>query len=498
MTGSELDEKRAVAYLRESTEDQAEGFSLEAQRQGIERAARDQGYRLVHEYVDLRSGWRNAEQRPAFQRLMADAASARFEAVIVYHSSRFARNQLLSRRYKALLRENGIALISASQPSVGDDPSDPTVFLYEGFQEMFDEYYSVNQSFWTRTGLREKARQGHLIGTLPWGYKLDPARRDIVLDEDRAPLVAELFRRYAGGTESDRSLAIWLNSRGVQTANGRPFSKDTVREMLVNSAYAGFVSSRRDKSFTIKGKHPAIVEPVLYEQVQQVRALRTTTLNPGRPSGGYVLAKLARCDRCGRPMHGTKGGGNNKRRYYCSGRKQGTGCDQAIADSDVVESQLGEYVATFMPSAAVRKAVVRRLKEQASKAGDADSARRQVIRGQLARAKDLYLLGDFSRDQYQEHKRVLEAEFATLQPPIIGHAERAAAALTNFAWFWERETDPKERNLLLRLIFDHVTIEAGRIASVTPRDAFLPYFQFGRQSRGEGRERRDSNPRPPA
>jgi DNA invertase Pin-like site-specific DNA recombinase len=31
--------KRAVAYLRESTEDQAEGFSLDAQLQGIERAA---------------------------------------------------------------------------------------------------------------------------------------------------------------------------------------------------------------------------------------------------------------------------------------------------------------------------------------------------------------------------------------------------------------------------------------------------------------------------
>jgi hypothetical protein len=32
---------------------------------------------------------------------------------------------------------------------------------------MFDEYYSVSLSFWTRTGLREKARQGHLVGQLP-------------------------------------------------------------------------------------------------------------------------------------------------------------------------------------------------------------------------------------------------------------------------------------------------------------------------------------------
>jgi hypothetical protein len=70
----------------------------------------------------------------------------------------------------------------------------------------------------------------------------------------------------------------------------------------------------------------------------------------------------------------------------------------------------------------------------------------------------------------------------------------------NFAWFWQQETDHKERNKILRLIFETVTVDAGRIVSVTPRDAFLPYFQFGQESEtgGNERERRDSNPRPPA
>jgi len=30
--------------------------------------------------------------------------------------------------------------------------------------------------------------------------------------------------------------------------------------------------------------------------VQEVQALRTRTLNPGPPTGGYVLSKLARCE----------------------------------------------------------------------------------------------------------------------------------------------------------------------------------------------------------
>jgi site-specific DNA recombinase len=268
--------------------------------------------------------------------------------------------------------------------------------------------------------------------------------------------------------------------------------------MLVNSAYAGFVAARRDKGFEIKGKHPPIVELALFERVQEVRALRTRTLNPGRPSSGYVLSKLARCERCGAPMHGTLGGRKGIRRYYCSGRKQGTGCDQQVAKADALEEQVAEYVRHFNPSPAVRRAVVRRLKEQATRDRDEEGARGRAIEGQLARAKDLYVLGDFTREQYEAHKRVLQSELATLEPPMLADVSDAAAALANFGWFWDQETDRAERNKILRLIFEQVTVDDSRIVSVTPRDAFLPYFQFGQEGGGKARERRDSNPRPPA
>jgi beta-lactamase superfamily II metal-dependent hydrolase len=187
-----------------------------------------------------------------------------------------------------------------------------------------------------------------------------------------------------------------------------------------------------------------------------------------------------------------------KRRYYCSGRKQGSDCDQPIAEADPLEEQLADYVRHFNPSQAVRKAVVRRLKQQSGQTGNKEGNRRKAIASQLERAKELYLIGDLTREQYDARKRVLEAEAAILEPPIIADISDAAAALTNFALFWERESDHTERNKILRLIFESVSVDDGRIVSVTPRDAFLPYFQFGQESGGKARERRDSNPRPPA
>jgi site-specific DNA recombinase len=183
---------RAVAYVRESTEEQGQGFSPDAQREDIRRFAPENNLELVGEYCDFHSGWRKSEARPEFQRLMADAAAGKFDVVLVFHTSRFARNQVEARRYKQLLRERlGIRVVSVTQP-MGEDHTDPSSFLAESIHEMFDEYYSVSLSFWTRGGLKEKARQGHLVGSLPWGYVRDPTSKLATPHPERAPLVLAL------------------------------------------------------------------------------------------------------------------------------------------------------------------------------------------------------------------------------------------------------------------------------------------------------------------
>jgi hypothetical protein len=127
-----------------------------------------------------------------------------------------------------------------------------------------------------------------------------------VPDPERAPLVRELFERYAGGQEFDRSLAAWLNATGARSAKGRPFSKDTVREILLNSAYCGYVVGLRSKDRAVRGLHEPIVSEELFDRVQEVRTWRARVVKPGPPSDDYLLRKLLHCDR-GARMHGTRG-----------------------------------------------------------------------------------------------------------------------------------------------------------------------------------------------
>ena len=55
---------RAAAYVRESTEEQGQGFSPDAQRQAIAAFATENTLELIGEYCDFHSGWRKSRGTP--------------------------------------------------------------------------------------------------------------------------------------------------------------------------------------------------------------------------------------------------------------------------------------------------------------------------------------------------------------------------------------------------------------------------------------------------
>jgi site-specific DNA recombinase len=466
--------RRAAAYIRESTEEQGRGYSPDGQRQAIARYAAEHEMTLVEEYIDFETG-RLADKRPDFQRLIEDAMEHRFDVVLVFHTSRFARNTVEAKRCKKLLRsELGIDVISVTQP-LGADANDPAAFLSESVHEIFDEYYSVSLSFWTKMGLREKARQGFLTGMLPWGYRKG---EDGIAqpDPEKAPYVRRLFEMYATGQHTDRTLTAWLNINEQRTARGRAFGVDTVREMLCNAAYAGYVSGHRDTSKTIRGLHEPIVEEALFDRVEQMRRQRARTLKPGRPSPNYLLRGLARCRRCDGRMQGTTGGRQNKPRYYCATRRADSSCDQPIIPAEQVEHQLAHFLTGFAPSAAIREQILQRLSSDTSETSETAQCR-DALEERLRRTRDLYELGDLTRPEYVARRDAIHAELATLTPEALPDLDQACKVLEDFTIFWATETDPNAKRQFLSLVFGGIWLDHDRIVAVQPRPSFLPFFE---------------------
>ena len=107
-----------------------------------------------------------------------------------------------------------------------------------------------------------------------------------VPDPEKAPIVIEMFERYATGKYSDMQITEWLNTKGLYTNRGHPFGKDTVRDMLCNAYFAGKiryrgmsvrpkgVSFRSTPPKVITGQHEAIISEELWQRCQAVRTSR--------------------------------------------------------------------------------------------------------------------------------------------------------------------------------------------------------------------------------
>lgn len=204
------EQKRAAAYCRVSSEEQVQGYSLDAQIEAIHEYCKDKGYEVVAEYIDgdysAKHSGKN-DKRQQFKKLIADAQDGLFEAVIVHKLDRFARNRAQSVIHKELLRDIGISVLSVSEPL---DPDNPASIITEGMLEVLGEWYSVNLGQEVRKGRTKGAKLGKWMGGfIKYGYEVDDKGYHAI-DDTEAKHVLSIFHKAADGVPL-RQIVLWLH-----------------------------------------------------------------------------------------------------------------------------------------------------------------------------------------------------------------------------------------------------------------------------------------------
>lgn len=81
-------------------------------------------------------------------------------------------------------------------------------------------------------GQKENALKGkNNGGGVPLGYLLDKKAQKLVIDPVTAPLVVEIFEKYADG-KSVRSIVEDFNTRRLKTKKGQPFNINSFSSLL--------------------------------------------------------------------------------------------------------------------------------------------------------------------------------------------------------------------------------------------------------------------------
>ena len=306
---------KAVIYARYSSDNQREE-SIEGQLRECKEYAEKNGITILCSYID-RALSAKTDNRPEFQNMVQDSAKGLFDTVLVWKLDRFARNRYDSAHYKAILRRNGVKVVSATE-NISDGPEG---IILESMLEEMAEYYSAELAQKINRGLTENALKGkNNGGGIPLGYQLTDDQH-LRIDPLTAPVVREIYQKYAEG-ETVRSIITSLNERHILTQKQKPFRPNSLHSVLCNRKYIG---EYRYKNIVIPDGVPSIIPKDLFERVQMRVGKNRRTPARTKAEEEYLLTTKLFCGHCGRMMIGESGKshtGATHRYYKCSGAKR--------------------------------------------------------------------------------------------------------------------------------------------------------------------------------
>jgi len=253
---------RAAQYVRMSTEHQR--YSTENQAQAIREYAERRGMEIVRTYADEGKSGLRLDGRDALKRLIEDVetGAADFTTILVYDVSRWGRFQDAdeSAYYEYICRRAGIEVQYCAEQFEND--GSPVSTIVKGVKRAMAGEYSRELSAKVFAGQCRLIELGFRQGGPP-GYGLrrrlidqsGAAKGELARGEqksiqtDRVVLVPGppeevetvrwIYETFVQTGVQEREIAALLNARGIPTDLGRPWTRATVHQVLINEKYIG-------------------------------------------------------------------------------------------------------------------------------------------------------------------------------------------------------------------------------------------------------------------
>ena len=236
-------------------------------------------------------------QRDDFERLMADVRMRKVDCIVVKDLSRFGRNHLEMGNYLGkIFPFLGVRFIAINDnfDNMDGDPETLSVQL----KNLVNELYAKDISVKIRSSRVKQFERGSFSGCHPvYGYDVvkEGNRRILVVNEEAAAVVREIFARYLNGaTYAD--LIEWLYSEKIhRPGDHRKYKhvyqqdgevlhnwhKATLNQILNNCAYIGYLICEQKDGERVSGRTSTKVltgelkvregnhEPIISEEVFQ-------------------------------------------------------------------------------------------------------------------------------------------------------------------------------------------------------------------------------------
>lgn len=338
--------KRVRTLLRVSSKQQLHDDDIPIQRAETEQfIEKHTDWVFDKEYLEKGiSAYHNGvEDREVLQEILQDAKRGEFEILLAYMSDRIGRQEEYS-FYVAELNRMGIEVWTIKDGQLKTEEHIDKLLNYIRFWQ--------NEGESKKTGMRvhdtmvEMVKDGKFVGgKAPYGYKLvlsgeisnhGRALHKLVIVPEQAEVVRQIFGYAVNQGMGFLKIANTLNENGVPAPILDQWKNGTVRSILTNPIYMGYIAYNRRKNghanstrldrkeWTYAREQNTeimIVSQETWERAQEIREARKNKINasmqatnkmymeqynvPFSTKGKLVLTGMVYCGYCGKRLKNT-------------------------------------------------------------------------------------------------------------------------------------------------------------------------------------------------
>lgn len=307
-----MEKTRAVAYIRVSTERDAQLHSYEFQEHYWQSAFEDDpNTDLIGIYADKGISGHSVQKRPKFLVMMQDAREHKFDKIYTKSVSRFARNTTQLLEAVRELRDLGIEVVFENE---NIHTFQPTSEIFLTIAATIAENDLEVDSARQRWSIQHRCENGWIsVGSGLFGLKLT-ADNELEIVPEEAAVIRYIYESYVDGGIGSKKIADALNAAGVQSRNGYPWDAKHIIGLLRNEKYKGDVimgksvrhfgeyhknpNAEYAPRYYMEGTHEAIIDKDTWEAAQRI--LEERSRNHCRTRIAHSFTGMIECGCCGK------------------------------------------------------------------------------------------------------------------------------------------------------------------------------------------------------
>lgn len=313
--------------------------------------------------------------RPAFQKMLADVAAGKINAVIVTELSRLNRKVRDFCEVWEFFKEKDCALFCLKENFDTSTPMGELMLIQAMSFAQFERHSIVDR---VKRGARARAERGLAHGGLLLGFKLVEHRPNYrKVDAQEKVYVQMIFRKFLE-LKKLSELVSYLNGNGYRTKEyttkegkkmgGNRWTIGSVHSLLTNRAYIGQREVNKksrgldpsnlkeeETYFYVDAHWPALVSEDLFSDVQNL--LERNRKRARKYVHEYRLTGLIECKDCGAPLIGKSGTGKLAKYFYYGHKRK------ILANGD---RHLERCSIENVPAVSLEEAVIHRIKDLAT------------------------------------------------------------------------------------------------------------------------------------